>query len=58
MKPDNILMGRAEENNKVFIVDFGISKYYKDMKGRHIPFRTKKSFIGTTRYAPISVIIY
>lgn len=47
-------MGRKNENNLVYIVDFGIGKYYKNSKGEHIPLNTKKSFIGTTRYAPIS----
>ena len=55
LKPENILMGKCEyDENIVYIVDFGISKYFKDCKGRHIPLRDKKSFIGTTRYASIS----
>jgi serine/threonine protein kinase len=47
-------MGRGEDFNTVYIVDFGISKYYRDSKGKHIPEKDKKSFIGTTRYASIS----
>jgi serine/threonine protein kinase len=54
IKPENILVGRGDQTDTIFYVDFGISKYYKDNLGRHIPFRDKKSFIGTTRYASIA----
>ncbi len=54
LKPENMIMGRKGENHQVYIVDFGISKFYKNSKGQHIMPNTKKSFIGTTRYAPIS----
>ena len=54
LKPENILMGKTDKNNQCFIVDFGISKVYRDNNGIHIPYRDKKSFIGTTRYASIS----
>ena len=54
IKPENIVMGRNESSDTSFLIDFGISKYYKDSRGRHIPMKDKKSFIGTTRYASIS----
>ena len=53
LKPENILMGKGDKHNQCFIVDFGISKVYRDSSGTHIPYRDKKSFIGTTRYASI-----
>jgi serine/threonine protein kinase len=53
LKPENILMGKGDKHNQCFIVDFGISKVYRDSNGTHIPYRDKKSFIGTTRYASI-----
>jgi serine/threonine protein kinase len=54
LKPENILMGKGEYNNQTYLVDFGISKVYRDSNGVHIPYRDKKSFIGTTRYASLS----
>lgn len=54
LKPENILMGKGEHNNQTYLVDFGISKVYRDSNGVHIPYRDKKSFIGTTRYASLS----
>lgn len=54
IKPENILVGKGDTSDTIFFVDFGISKYYKDNLGRHIAYREKKSFIGTTRYASIA----
>ena len=53
MKPDNFLMG--SKNNMVYLIDFGLSKRYKDPKtGTHIPYRDKKSLTGTARYASVN----
>ncbi|CAD8144219.1 unnamed protein product [Paramecium octaurelia] len=52
IKPENILMGRGNDTNTVYLVDFGISKKYKT-NGQHIPFQEQKPFMGTTRYASI-----
>ncbi|CAD8059090.1 unnamed protein product [Paramecium sonneborni] len=52
IKPENILMGRSNDTNTVYIVDFGISKKFK-LNGQHIPFQEQKPFMGTTRYASI-----
>lgn len=54
LKPENILTGRDKEKNAIYLVDFGISKYFKDEKNQHIEFNESKPFIGTTRYASIS----
>ena len=54
IKPENILIGKGDKTNLVYVIDFGISKYYRDMHGRHIIYRENKPFIGTTRYASIS----
>lgn len=48
IKPDNFLMGSGNETSKVFIIDFGLSKKFRDSRTRgHIPFRTDKSLTGT-----------
>ena len=52
LKPENFLMGLNNKKNVVNIIDFGLSKIYCDENG-HIPFREKKGFVGTTRYASI-----
>ncbi|CAD8167742.1 unnamed protein product [Paramecium pentaurelia] len=54
IKPENVLVGKEEEENLLFIVDFGISKFYKDENDSHISYRENQPFIGTTRYASIN----
>ncbi|CAD8045666.1 unnamed protein product [Paramecium sonneborni] len=53
IKPENILMGRGNDSQQVYMVDFGISKKFRNNK-QHIALQEKKPFIGTTRYASIS----
>lgn len=31
MKPENILMGKDTEQQQIYLVDYGISKIYKDV---------------------------
>ncbi|CAD8065326.1 unnamed protein product [Paramecium sonneborni] len=54
LKPENIILGIGREISKLYLIDFGISKIYRDSQGRHITFKEYKSFIGTTRYASIT----
>lgn len=55
IKPDNFLMGIGQNCNKVFIVDFGLAKKYRDSRSKqHIPYREDKSLTGTARYASIN----
>lgn len=55
IKPDNFLIGIGRRSSMVYIIDFGLSKKYKDPKsGLHIPYREGKSLTGTARYASIS----
>ena len=37
IKPENIIMGRDNEVQKAYMVDFGISKEFRDEQGNHIP---------------------
>lgn len=58
VKPDNFLIGlRGDEKYDIFAIDFGLSKPYRDRKtGFHIPYITRKSLIGTARYASINAL--
>ena len=56
IKPNNFVMGLpgTHEENKVFILDFGLSKPYLK-EGLHFPMRPPgKSLTGTARYASIN----
>ncbi|CAJ0579530.1 unnamed protein product, partial [Mesorhabditis spiculigera] len=55
IKPDNFLMGIGRHCNKLFIIDLGLAKKYRDTRTRcHIGYREDKSLTGTARYASIN----
>ncbi|KAI5304427.1 Casein kinase 1-like protein 5 [Ascosphaera pollenicola] len=55
IKPDNFLMGRGADACTVFVVDFGLSKRFRDgLTYQHIPYREHKSLTGTARYASLN----
>jgi len=56
IKPDNFLIGLGKRKlNQVFIIDFGLSKKYRDHRThQHIPYIENKSLTGTARYASVN----
>ena len=51
IKPDNFMIGRGQNEKKIYIIDFGLAKkYYSVSKAQHIKFCTGKHLIGTARY--------
>ncbi|CDH57305.1 kinase-like protein [Lichtheimia corymbifera JMRC:FSU:9682] len=57
VKPDNFLIGRPKTDtaNALFMIDFGMSKPYRDEKtGAHIPFRERGCISGTARYMSLN----
>mmetsp|Transcript_3043 Transcript_3043/g.4529 ORF Transcript_3043/g.4529 Transcript_3043/m.4529 type:complete len:380 (+) Transcript_3043:121-1260(+) len=54
IKPDNFLMGRGNGKKILYAIDMGLSKRYMHPSTlEHIPYRDKKKFTGTPRYASI-----
>ncbi len=48
-------MGTGKKQSLVFMIDFGLSKRFRDpVSGLHIPYRNHQSFTGTARYASIN----
>ena len=54
IKPENFCVGGSADPDKLYILDFGLSKCYRNRDGSHIPFRTGKTLTGTPRYASIN----
>ncbi|KAK7867277.1 hypothetical protein R5R35_000258 [Gryllus longicercus] len=58
IKPDNFLIGIGRHCNTLFLIDYGLSKKYRDTRTRkHIAYREDKNLIGTARYASINAHI-
>ncbi|SCV01257.1 LAMI_0G10330g1_1 [Lachancea mirantina] len=55
IKPDNFLMGVGRRGSTVHVIDFGLSKKYRDFSTHHhIPYRENKNLTGTARYASVN----
>ena len=55
IKPDNFLIGRNKKKNIIYIIDFGLSKRFREVKTNiHIPYRDGKALTGTARFASIN----
>ncbi len=55
IKPDNFLIGLGRKSNVVYLIDYGLSKKYRDTKThQHVPYRENKNLTGTARYASIN----
>ncbi|OHT04382.1 Casein kinase I isoform delta-A [Tritrichomonas foetus] len=57
IKPDNFVMGINESSNKLFVIDFGLAKRFRDPKTlQHIEYQDNKSLTGTARYASVNAM--
>ncbi|MBA42590.1 MAG: hypothetical protein CMF62_01090 [Magnetococcales bacterium] len=55
IKPHNFMTSRQKNDDQVYIVDFGLSRKWRSRDGVHIPFKNKRSLIGTARYVSINM---
>lgn len=54
IKPGNFLIGRGEDTSTIYIIDFGLSKKYINLKtNEHIPYKDGKGLTGTSRYVSL-----
>lgn len=55
IKPENFVISR-EDSSLVYLIDFGLAKYYRSKDGKHMEFVQKSGVIGTARYASINTL--
>lgn len=53
MKPDNFMLGSGKKQHHVYLIDFGLSKRFRD-GSQHVPFKDGKSLVGTARYCSVN----
>lgn len=55
IKPDNFLLGLGAQQSTLHLIDFGLSKRYRDPRTLvHMAFRDGKSLTGTARYVSLA----
>ena len=55
LKPDNLLVGLGSNRRIIYLIDFGLAKYYIDSSGKHKAIIRDKNLTGTIRYASLNV---
>lgn len=53
LKPEDILL-QSEKSDVLYLIDFDLSKSYKDSKNNHIPYIEGKPFVGNARYGSLN----
>ena len=57
IKPDNFVMGVHSKAYNLYVIDFGLSREYRDSETKeHYPLIKKKKLCGTARYASINAL--
>ena len=55
IKPENFVIGLNEDSNVIHLIDFGLSRRYKEKNsGQHISYKENRHLVGTVRYASIN----
>jgi serine/threonine protein kinase len=55
IKPENICLGAGRRDKRVFLIDFGLSKFFIDPRtSQHIEMLNGKKLTGTARYTSLN----
>jgi casein kinase 1 len=55
IKPQNFLVGRGEMRNRVFLIDFGVSASYIDLRTHeHMMYTSNNGLVGTAYYVSVN----
>lgn len=56
LKPNNCLIGLNNNNDKIYIIDYGLSKsYINHDTNKHIELQHNRSLVGTVRYTSVNI---
>jgi serine/threonine protein kinase len=57
VKPDNFVIGKGNNANQIYLIDFGLAKRYRNITTHeHCLFESQKDLAGTARYASVSAL--
>ncbi|KAJ3426696.1 casein kinase 1-like protein [Anaeramoeba flamelloides] len=55
IKPENFVIGKKNQKNQIFLIDFGLAKLYRDFWTKKFNnFRNNRDLVGTVRYSSIN----
>ena len=54
VKPENFLLGLGKNQNKIYVIDMGLARLYRDRRGQHISMNRWNAVTGTARYMSIN----
>ena len=54
IKPENFVIGRKNKERIIYLIDFGLSKKYKNQYNIHISMKKERNIIGTVKYISIN----
>lgn len=55
IKPDNFVIGRPPAHNRVYLIDFGLAKRYRDDRTKqHLTYAEDRKMAGTARYMSLN----
>ena len=56
LKPENFMVGIGSDCNRVHVIDFGLSKVFRDNNNEHIPYRENKVLFGSVLTTKLKLI--
>ena len=54
VKPSNFAIGLSPDRRRLYILDFGLARFYRATDGTHLPARRSAGFRGTSRFASLN----
>ena len=50
IKPENFVIGRGNDCREIYMIDFGLAKYFRNLNGTHYSEKFKIGLVGFTTY--------